>query len=98
MGTVFDQNSQKMFISGDKEASLGLEVSLESGLLPVAWKSLDQVSCNSSYDRWGLCALRFVTWGNLALLITTGKNREILQRVIRPCALQLDFIEFSSGS
>ena len=52
-----------MFISGDKESSLGLEVSLESGLLPVAWKSLDQVSCNSSYDRWGHCALRFVKEG-----------------------------------
>ena len=52
-----------MFISGDRESLLGLEVSLESGLLPVAWKSLDQVSCNSSYDRWGHCALRFVKEG-----------------------------------
>ena len=42
-----------MLISGDKESLLGLEVLLESGLLPVAWKSLDGVSCNASYDRWG---------------------------------------------
>ena len=94
MGTAFDQNSQKMFISGDKESSLGFEVSLESGLLPVAWKSLDQVSCNSSYDRWGLGALRFVTRGNLALLITAGKNREMLQDVIRSCALLMLSIRF----
>ena len=56
MGAVFDQNSQKMLISGDKESLLGLEVLLESGLLPVAWKSLDGVSCNASYDRCGLYA------------------------------------------
>ena len=62
---VFDQNSQKMFISGDKESLLGLEVSVESGLLPVAWKSLDQVSCNSSYDRWGHCRIIICHEGEL---------------------------------
>ena len=34
MGAVFDLNSQKMLISGDKESLLGLEVLLELTLRP----------------------------------------------------------------
>ena len=43
----------------------GLEVELEAGLLPSAWRSLDRVSCNSSYDRWGTGHL---AWGGANMI------------------------------
>ena len=51
-GFHYQKNQKKFTISGNSEAGIGLDVVLRDGLLPVAWNSLDKVSCNSSYDRW----------------------------------------------
>ena len=50
-GIIYERNSIKHRISDSKDNIL-LEVSLKGGLLPVAWKSTDQFSCNSSFDRY----------------------------------------------
>ena len=53
-GLVYEEASNKLRLTGGSEGEEeGLEVELEAGLLPSAWRSLDRVSCNSSYDRWG---------------------------------------------
>ena len=58
-GLVYDEASNKLRLTGGSEGEEeGLEVELEAGLLPSAWRSLDRVSCNSSYDR---CDMR--QWG-----------------------------------
>ena len=53
---MYDEASNKLRLTGGSEGDEegldeGLEVELEAGLLPSAWRSLDRVSCNSSYDR-----------------------------------------------
>ena len=51
-GLVYEEASNKLRLTGGSEGEEeGLEVELEAGLLPSAWRSLDRVSCNSSYDR-----------------------------------------------
>ena len=55
---MFEEASNMLRLTGGSEGEEegleeGLEVELEAGLLPSAWRSLDRVSCNSSYDRWG---------------------------------------------
>ena len=51
---MYDEASNKLRLTGGSEGEEGLEegleVELEAGLLPSAWRSLDRVSCNSSYD------------------------------------------------